>query len=41
MSAMTETFKADNPAHLSVARDMAAAMAPLNKLPWPSDNKFH
>jgi hypothetical protein len=40
MSATTETFKADNPVHLSVARDMAAAMASLNKLPWPSDNKF-
>ena len=38
MSATTETFKADNPSHLSVARDIAAAMVPLNRLPWPSGN---
>jgi hypothetical protein len=37
MSATTETFDVDNPAHLSAARDMAAAMAPLNALPWPSE----
>jgi hypothetical protein len=36
MSATTETFDVDNPAHLAAARDMAAAMAPLDKLPWPS-----
>ncbi len=36
MSATTETFDIDNPAHLKAARDMAAAMAPLNELPWPS-----
>jgi hypothetical protein len=34
MSATTETFKVDNPAHLSVARDIAAAMRPLNTLPY-------
>ena len=36
MSATTETFDIDNPAHLAAAQDMAAAMAPLNALPWPS-----
>jgi hypothetical protein len=36
MSATTETFDVDNPAHLKAAQDMAAAMAPLNELPWPS-----
>jgi hypothetical protein len=36
MSATTETFDVDNPKHLSAAQDMAAAMAPLNALPWPS-----
>jgi Immunity protein 52 len=36
MSATTETFDIDNPKHLAAARDMAAAMAPLNALPWPS-----
>ena len=36
MSATTETFDVDNPKHLAAARDMAAAMAPLNALPWPS-----
>ena len=38
MSATTETFKVDNPNHLAAARDMAAAMEPLNRLPWPSEN---
>ena len=36
MSATTETFDVDNPKHLAAAQDMAAAMAPLNALPWPS-----
>jgi hypothetical protein len=36
MTATTETFDVDNPAHLAAAQDMAAAMAPLNELPWPS-----
>ena len=36
MSATTETFDVDSPKHLSAAQDMAAAMAPLNALPWPS-----
>ena len=36
MSATTETFDVDNPAHLKAAQDMAAAMAPLNLMSWPS-----
>ena len=36
MTATTETFDVDNPAHLKAAQDMAAAMAPLDLLPWPS-----
>jgi hypothetical protein len=32
MSATTETFKVDNPSHVAVARDIAAATAPLNEL---------
>jgi hypothetical protein len=36
MSATTEAFDVDNPAHLKAAQDMAAAMAPLDLLPWPS-----
>jgi hypothetical protein len=36
MSAATETFDVDNPAHMAAAHDMAAAMAPLDRLPWPS-----
>jgi hypothetical protein len=36
MSATTDTFDVDNPAHMTAARDMAAAMAPLDRLPWPS-----
>jgi hypothetical protein len=36
MTATTETFDVDNPAHLKAAQDMAAAMAPLDALPWPS-----
>nr|WP_219320098.1 Imm52 family immunity protein [Methylovirgula sp. HY1] len=37
MSATTETFKVDNPTHLAVARDIAAATEPLNKLPCAHD----
>ncbi|MGA8170101.1 MAG: Imm52 family immunity protein [Methylocystis sp.] len=36
MTATTETFDIDNPAHIKAAQDIAAAMAPLNELPWPS-----
>jgi hypothetical protein len=37
MSAATENFDVKNPKHLAVARDMAAAMAPLDKLFWSSE----
>jgi hypothetical protein len=36
MSSATETFDVANPQHLAVATDIAAAMAPLERLPWPS-----
>ncbi|QGM45471.1 Imm52 family immunity protein [Methylocystis heyeri] len=36
MTATTETFDVDNPAHMAAAKDMAKAMAPLDRLPWPS-----
>ncbi|MGO9774249.1 MAG: Imm52 family immunity protein [Roseiarcus sp.] len=36
MTATTETFDVDNPAHLKAAQDMAAAMASLDLLTWPS-----
>ncbi|MGH6813215.1 MAG: Imm52 family immunity protein [Methylocella sp.] len=34
MSATTETFDVENPAHMAAAREIAAAIAPLNALPW-------
>ncbi|MGO8848025.1 MAG: Imm52 family immunity protein [Methylocella sp.] len=34
MSATRETFDIENPAHMAAARDIAAAIAPLNDLPW-------
>ncbi len=34
MSATMETFDVENPAHMAAARDIAAAIAPLNDLPW-------
>lgn len=37
MSATDETFVTSNPQHLAVARDIEAALAPLNALPWPPD----
>jgi hypothetical protein len=37
MIATTETFRIDNPAHVAIARDIDAALAPLNALPWPPD----
>lgn len=37
MAATDETFVTANPAHLAVARDIEAAIAPLNALPWPLD----
>jgi len=36
MTATMETFDVHTPAHLAAAQDMAAAMAPLDALPWPS-----
>ncbi|HMK91328.1 MAG TPA: Imm52 family immunity protein [Methylocystis sp.] len=36
MTATTETFDVSNAKHMAVAADMAAAMAPLDRLPWPS-----
>lgn len=37
MIATEERFSASNPMHLSVARDIDRAMAPINALPWPPD----
>ncbi|MGO9686505.1 MAG: Imm52 family immunity protein, partial [Beijerinckiaceae bacterium] len=37
MAATDETFITANPKHLAVARDIEAAVAPLNALPWPPD----
>jgi Immunity protein 52 len=34
MSATTETFDVENPAHMAAARAIGAAIAPLNDLPW-------
>jgi Immunity protein 52 len=39
MAATDETFSVSNPAHLAAARDILAAVAPLNALPWPPDAK--
>jgi Immunity protein 52 len=41
MVATEETFRVDNPAHVSVARDIDAALAPINALPWPPDANGH
>jgi hypothetical protein len=37
MTSTQETFQVDNPAHIAVARDIDAALAPINALPWPPD----
>jgi hypothetical protein len=37
MAATNETFITANPQHLAVARDIEAALAPVNALPWPLD----
>ena len=34
MSATPETFDVENPAHMAAAQAIAAAIAPLNALPW-------
>lgn len=39
MAATDETFVTANPQHLAVARDIEAALAPLNALPWPLDEE--
>jgi immunity protein 52 of polymorphic toxin system len=37
MIASEERFETENPSHLAVARDIEAALAPVNALPWPRD----
>jgi hypothetical protein len=37
MAATDETFVTSNPAHMAVAREIAAAAAPFNALPYPWD----
>jgi hypothetical protein len=39
MSATTENFEVSNPQHLAVATDIAAAMAPIERLTWPSEDR--
>ncbi|HXP04325.1 MAG TPA: Imm52 family immunity protein [Stellaceae bacterium] len=37
MAATEDRFDVTNPAHLAVAREIEAAIAPVNALPWPPD----
>jgi hypothetical protein len=37
MTATKDRFDVNNPAHLTVAREIEAALAPINALPWPPD----
>jgi len=37
MTATADRFDVTNPAHLAAAREIEAAMAPVNALPWPPD----
>jgi hypothetical protein len=37
MAATEERFDITNPAHLAAAREIEAAIAPVNALPWPPD----
>ncbi len=37
MAATDETFDTDNPRHMAVAREIEAAVAPFNALPWPPE----
>lgn len=37
MAATDATFRVDDPAHMAVAHDIAAAVAPFNALPWPQE----
>ncbi len=39
IAATDEPFDTSNPAHLVVANDILAAVAPLNALPWPPEIK--
>jgi hypothetical protein len=39
MIATEERFSTQNPQHLAVARDIEAALAPVNALPWPPDGE--
>lgn len=37
MAATNDRFDVNNPAHLAAAREIEAAIAPVNALPWPPD----
>lgn len=37
MTATEDRFDVTNPAHLAAAREIEAAIAPVNALPWPPD----
>jgi hypothetical protein len=37
MTATEDRFDIANPGHLAVARDIEAALSPINALPWPPD----
>ena len=37
LAATDDTFRTDNPTHLAVARDIEAALAPFNALPWTAE----
>lgn len=39
MAATNETFLTSNPKHMAVLRDIEAALAPLNALPWPVETE--
>jgi hypothetical protein len=39
MTATEERFDVHNPAHVSAAREIEAALAPVNALPWPPDEQ--
>ena len=39
LAATDATFRADDPAHLAVARDIEAALAPFNALPWTAETR--
>ena len=38
MAASDEAFDVDNPRHMAVAREIEAAVAPFNALPWPPES---